>query len=283
MCAYKDTHAKNTHSSMPINLFRKIIDEFTGLGVLRSVALSLQCEPLLDKELCHKIEYIKKKDINIKCSISTNGILLTSEKLQELCNCGLDGLGISLNAVNETTFSLVCGVNGYNQFMKNLFYVIENKPDNLSLSFSSMLVKENFMEIFPKKHAVFDLIKQAGFPVSIGPISNHCGSLPNYEKHLVLPELQSSTKKLYCHDIIELVYVLFNGHVIGCCSDFRKKFLLGNLNEQNFIDIWNSNECEKRRQDMMYGNLYEIEPCRECSQAWNIMKNRGVEKKKDGA
>jgi radical SAM protein with 4Fe4S-binding SPASM domain len=277
MCAYKETHISGPHNSMPLKLFSKIIDEFSDMKVLKSIALSLQCESLLDKDLCLKIEYIKKKNPNIKCGITTNALLLTKEKLDALCACGLDILVISLNAVREETYAAVYGVDGYEKFLQNITYVIEHKPKNLSFNFNVMLIKLNFNELFFKRHAIFDLIKQAEITLGMGTISNQCGSLSNYEQQrIIIPQLQSSTKKLYCHDIFGAVYVLFNGDVIGCCSDFRKKYVLGNLDKQNFIDIWHSSKNKKRREHMLYGNLYEVEPCSECSQAWNIMRNRSI-------
>lgn len=274
MCAYKDVRGLRPRHDLPMELYTGIVDQFVATVGLERVGLSLQCEPLLDKDLDKKIDYVKRKKPAVRVGLSTNAFFLSPDRYKNLCAHGLDSLNISLNAVEEKTFQAVCG-NGYRQVMENTAFAIKNKPPDLNLTVSSMFVRENLIELVRGKHPVFKLIDESGIPRTMGPISNHCGSLSNYNSILVFPELQSSTQKMYCHDIFEAVYVLSNGDVLGCCSDWRRKTVLGNLAERNFIDIWQSQKTAERREHMMHGDLSRLEPCRQCSQAWNIMKNRG--------
>lgn len=274
MCAYKDVRRSQPRNDMSMELYAKIIAQFLEIDRLERVGLSLQCEPLLDEHLHKRIQYVKMKKPLARIGLSTNAFLLSQDMYKRLYDYGLDALNISLNAVEENTFKAVCGT-GYHQVMENTVFAIKNKPNGLRLSISSMLVRENIVELLRGKHPVLELIKESGIPRDMGPISNHCGSLSNYDPIVVFPEMQSSTKKLYCHDIFEAVYVLSNGDLIGCCSDWRRKTVLGNLAEHNFFDLWQRQKTAKRREQMMHGDLSQIEPCKQCSQGWNIMKNRG--------
>jgi radical SAM protein with 4Fe4S-binding SPASM domain len=273
MCAHKEVRRSSPRSAMTMKLFTRIIDEFLTLGRLNGVCLSLQCEPLLDKQLHERIQYIKKKRSQCKVYLSTNARLLSPNMYERLQGDGLDSLNISLNAVEEETFKAVCG-SGYRQVMENTIHAVKNKPKGLYLTISSMLVENNIFELMTECHPVFKTIRALGIPWGKGPISNHCGSLSNYEQIVVFPEMQSSRKKLYCHDIFESAYVSSNGDLLGCCSDWRRKAVLGNLAKHDFFDIWQSHETAKRREQMLREDLLQLEPCRQCSQAWNIMRNR---------
>jgi uncharacterized protein len=68
-------------------------------------------EPLLYKPLASLISDLKKiKEIK-RISISTNGLLLTKEKVDELVNAGLDKINISLNSIDSLTAKKMAGVN----------------------------------------------------------------------------------------------------------------------------------------------------------------------------
>jgi radical SAM protein with 4Fe4S-binding SPASM domain len=273
-CAYKDVRKTNPRRPMPMELFRKVVDELSEHGLLRSVCFSLQCEPLLDRDLGARIRYVKAKDRRVGTSLSTNATLLTPDRLSELCRAGLDSVAVTLNALSERTFRKVCGTGGFQRTIDNVLNLVRNRPAGLSVSVSSMLVKENVAEMIHRQHPIYEEMERAGIKGGMGPISNHCGSLSGYEEQLILPELQSSRRKTYCHDIFESLNILADGDVLACCSDWRRKHVLGNVAERSLLALWRSERAKTRRQEMMHADLRELDPCRECSQAWNIMRNR---------
>lgn len=274
-CAYHPTRAMASQYPMEMDLFKKIVDEFHRLDALKAICLSLQCEALLDHTLEEKIKYIKQVNPQANVSITSNGILMTPERFDSLMQTGLDTLTLSLDALSEESFKEVCSTDfEFSQLIEHIDYVLDHKPANLSMMITSMMIKETMSEFLITSHPIISKAKELGIPCHVSPISNHTGALPNYQQLLVMPELQSSKNKLYCGDIFESVYILANGDVIGCCSDWHRKHILGNMNRQSFQDIWESKRCGIRRQQMIDGNYDKLDPCRSCSQAWNIMENR---------
>lgn len=274
MCAHSSTAAKRPKGQMAMDLFRKIITEFRDYGELRIVSLSLQCEPLLDKYLYDKIDYIKSHCPQTRVAISTNAFTLNPAVLKRLDQAGLDTLNISVNAVKKETFKIIYGSPKFVEIIENIRYVIANKPPKMDVHITAMIIKQNLAEMLIHKPAIFDEAAKAGIPLVKGPISNHCGSLRNYAEQVVFKKHQSSIKKLFCYDLFESAYILFNGDVLGCCSDWRKKYVLGNVGRQKFIEIWQSERGIKRRTAMREGNYENLEPCKDCSQALNIINNR---------
>ena len=71
---------------------RALIDDLAGLGIDR-LALG-GGEPLCRRDIYKLIEYSAARGIRVH--ISSNGLLLTSERLLRLKKCGLDSVQISM-------------------------------------------------------------------------------------------------------------------------------------------------------------------------------------------
>ena len=55
----------------------------------------------------------------------------------------------------------------------------------------------------------------------------------------------------------------YNGEVLMCPHDWGKKMILGNLNNSNFIDIWNSKKSINIRKKLNEANR-KFAPCNVC-------------------
>lgn len=93
MCPYpKMTRPK---TKMPMSLFQKIVDDASenGFTVLN---LSIYGKPLLDDLLFQRIAYAKGK--GLKVGLTSNGTLLTSDKIQKILENGLDWIVFSVDS-----------------------------------------------------------------------------------------------------------------------------------------------------------------------------------------
>ncbi len=274
MCAYHKIRGNKRPAPMDMELFKKIIDEYVSAGNCKRVGLSLQCESLLDPHLADRISYIKSVSPETTVGISTNAMLLTAEQTARLAAAGLGSLNISLNAITAKSFKAVYQSDTFEQTMQNVQALIDSPPQSIKLSISSMVIRQTLAELFVQKNTIFDKAAAAGIVVVKGPISNHCGNLPEYAQLAVLTGHQGSKQKLYCHDIFEAAYIMSNGDALGCCGDWSRKVLLGNLGSQTFYEIWNLPKTRARKRQMACGLLEAIQPCSGCSQAQNILTNR---------
>lgn len=80
---------------MKWDCYTHIIDQLCEIGYNGRVALMLSNEPLLDDRLHDMIEYAKKQSQRLFLDITTNGKLLTIEKIDELFKVGLDNININ--------------------------------------------------------------------------------------------------------------------------------------------------------------------------------------------
>jgi MoaA/NifB/PqqE/SkfB family radical SAM enzyme len=275
MCPYSDTSKILPQGKMSWELFCRIIDDIISVSSIKHVVLMLQNEPLLDEKLPDKIRYVKKKNSNINISISTNGFYLTKKFLELLVDAGLNFLIFSINGFRKETFEKVEMGIDYETVFSNLYYLIENKPSSLNVTVKCMIVNNNVLELGLPDHFsdLPKLLKEKNIGLDIGPISNRAGALKNYKELIVLANRQSSRNKILCDDIFNSLNILYSGDVIGCCADWMRKSILGNLQKQTIREIWNSEEAIMRRKIILAGEYKNIQPCNFCSQAKNIMLN----------
>jgi MoaA/NifB/PqqE/SkfB family radical SAM enzyme len=260
---------------MDWKLFCKVVDDLLSYPKLKLVSLMLQNEPLLGKNLYKEINYVKNKNSNLETSISTNGFYLTSDVTSKLVDAGLDRLIFSINGLTKESFEKIEKGLDYNIIFSNLMALIENKPSKLKIIVKCMLIRDNIVEfVLPEKFSNLPkLLKSNNIPLDIGPISNRAGSLMNYDDIVVYEHLQSSKDKKICDDIFTTINVLYTGEMISCCADWNRESVLGNLKRHKIEEILLSPEVKKRKGLIKNGKYNQITPCKNCSQAKNIMAN----------
>ena len=278
MCPYCQTRQRLPQGVMEWSLFTKVIDDAATHRSLRSVSLMLQNEPLLDRRLPEAVAYVHALRPNIGVSIATNGELLTRQVFDDLVAAGLTSLIFSVNALRRDTFARVEPGLDFDKVMANLAALRDGPRPTIPVLVKMLAISENEAEMTSSEAAVdFVLpLKSQGIRVSLDPISNRAGSLLRYEELLVRSEGQSSHHKRVCEDLFGHLNVLFNGDVIGCCADWERKSVLGNLATSSVDDIWMGREAQRRRRLVLDAHYASLDPCRTCSQAANILAARAA-------
>ena len=102
-------------ADMSWELFTRIVDQVPNIArvVLHGVG-----EPMLVKDLPRMIRYLKARGTYVL--FNTNGTLLTQKKFQELVNCGLDELRVSLDAADRATYLAVRGKDFFNRIVRDV-------------------------------------------------------------------------------------------------------------------------------------------------------------------
>lgn len=113
-CGFRKRPMKN----MEYNLFKEIIDQIVEDNLTQSVILAGGGEPLLYPKLASAVRYCKSKHLHT--SITTNGVLLTEEKYQELLDSGVDFVTLSLHNLSEDSFAYRNAKIDFKSYFKNM-------------------------------------------------------------------------------------------------------------------------------------------------------------------
>lgn len=264
-------------------LFKQLICDFKRLQV-KMVILGGQGEPFLYPKLLEAVKLVKQAGMEV--SIITSGFFLNQKNIKAIFDLETDYLDVSLQAATAGTYLAIHpGQNSetFNRIKEQLIFLSKLKKTHhrtkplvqmvdticrLNYQETAKLVelaKELGAESISFKR--LDVIPQTkGLLLTEGQLKEletlldeaerKAGQLgirtsaASYRKY-VLSGLTSGvyTRQLYreipCYVGWRVVRVLSNGDVIPCCGCYE--FILGNIHQSSFIDIWNSREYEEFR------------------------------------
>lgn len=269
-CNTVDYLADDRHEKMSFQLFKKIADDMTSFRErVKVVNLFAFGEPLLNEKLPDMIKYIKDLNVTEEIRLTSNGYLLSPEINQELINSGLDVINISVEALREEDYFLLCGVRiNIKQFIKNIKDLYKrSRKSNLKITIkivNSMIKSKEDNDLF------FSMFSDYADTIFIDEVSEI------WNEFKVSETAYAQAEQKYHDDdkiigykkcpwpLIEMV-VHSNGRVSACCIDWKFETEYGNVKTENLRDIWHS----KRLRDYQIKHMREgkdnISFCKTCN------------------
>ncbi len=263
--------------NMGFSMYKKIIDDISPF--IKRLYLYNFGEPLLHSELGKFIRYAKKSGVRY-IELASNGLLLTKEKSVELIESGLDNLRISIDAIDEETYSKYRVGGDFNKLIRNIrgFMKIRNKMKSQSphvqLQFVVMSHNEGDIKGFKDLAIKFgaDSVRYKTFN------ANLCGSSkikkykefisknPAYSRYEDKKEFKVINKRSIntCPVLQSKISINADGSVVICDYDFNNKYVLGHVSDGGFKKWWNTKKRKEFRK-LFLNNFDEIELCKNCS------------------
>lgn len=225
---------------MTLSDFQRILDG-AGHG-LKMLFLWNQGEPLINKEFPLMVRAAKQR--GIFCAASTNGSLLKN-KAAEVADSGLDELIVSLDGATPETFNLYRRGGDFEEILEGVRKLVEFRGGKSAplISLQFLLLKQNTREIEDFKR----LTREAGADralwktVQVGSEAEAEAFLPEEDKYSRYTDAQTRRVKRFRTDCIRLLYsavVDWNGNMVPCCFDKDEDFIMGNVLEDDFSDVW---------------------------------------------
>ena len=108
---------------MSWDCYKRIIDQLAEMNYNGRVALMLSNEPLLEERLEDMIVYARQKSPRFFLDMTTNGILLTIDKLDRLFEVGLDNININDYRGDRDTYP-----DKWSSFVNPIYKAYNNNP-----------------------------------------------------------------------------------------------------------------------------------------------------------
>ena len=184
-------------------------------------------EPLLHKKIYEHVKEARFFLKNARIEIITNGDVLNEDRLNKLMSAGLTTISISAydNLEQAKKFEKLC---------------IDSKLDE-----NQYIVRHRYLP--PKEK----------FGIRL---TNRGGAMKNAEYKIKSLNEPSTRPCFYpSYDF----FVDYNGDVLMCSHDWLKKNVLGNLDEQDFSEIWLGKKAQISR-EKLYNSNRNFKPCNVC-------------------
>ena len=250
--------------NMDFELYKKIIDDCGKAGVKIVQPFNFG-EPLMHNRLGEFIIYAKEHTKS-RIQISTNAALLTNEKAVELLDSGLDRINIDIDGFTKDTFEKVRKNLDFDRVVENTEKFIELKKKfnkNIFITVSIINMDETSGEIVefkrywkPRVDRVLDV-----------QYNTWTGSVPPFSPPLNKGGTGGVRRfNCPCKMLWDQMVILQDGKVALCCLDYDGKVIVGDMKNENILNIWNGKILNTLRQKQIELKFDEIPTCRACNQ-----------------
>ncbi len=261
-CYHCSIDGSRKRGFMDLDLFRRIIDQAPDSGVYE-VALFLGGEPLLHKDLPYMVEYVVSKRLEPR--IYTNACLLTREKSEALLDAKLSFLEFSIDGDNKEDYEALRIGADFDEVMDNVITFLELKKERglskpyVSLQMIKLLENPN-QEISADFIARFD-----GLPIDEFSVRNP-HDWRGEKDNITMPE---RGRNYYpCRVFWSAMSIAWDGRVVGCSADLNGTCILGDVNKQTIMEIWNGEPMRRCRRLLKQKRYKEVPLCSECHGLW---------------
>jgi radical SAM protein with 4Fe4S-binding SPASM domain len=259
--------------TLKIDFFRKTIDEvYKDLSFL---IFYFQGEPYLNPNFLEMVAYANKK--NIFTITSTNAHFLSPEVARKTVLSGLDRLIISIDGTTQEV---------YEHYRKagKLANVLEGTKNMVaarkSLGVSHPEIFFQFLVVKPNEHQMEE-VKVLAKSLEVDGVLFKSAQVNDFENgNPLIPSLSRFSRykevgpgkfeiknklKNQCWKLWHGSVITWNGLVVPCCFDKDAKYVMGNLNEHSFKEIWSKNAFLTFRSQLV-NNRKKIDICQNCTE-----------------
>jgi radical SAM protein with 4Fe4S-binding SPASM domain len=258
---------KRERGYMTTELFNRVVKELRPY--LFNINLYFQGEPMLHPSFFSFVRDSK----NLHTVVSTNGHFLTCGNADKIVRSGLGKLIISLDGMDQEIYSAYRRNGSVSTVIEGIRNIADAKKrfaSSLKLEIQFLVNKLNENQI-PQVKALANKFKASLSLKSMQiikkeDIGNWLPSIGKYSRYklkdgeyIIKNSLPDRCARLWFNPVIT-----WEGNVIPCCFDKNAEFVMGNLNNDSFREIWNGPKYQIFRKSILTGR-HMIEICRNCT------------------
>ena len=282
----KDFVSKN----LDFEMFKKTIKDNNQLLKIKLQGMG---EPLVNTKFFDMVDFASKQ--GIVSEITTNGSLLNEKNIVKLYNSNLSRITISIDGATSETFEKIRVRSNFDMVVKNcknLVNYYKKKIIRPEISAWCVIQNDNVFEF----NKIYELCKEIGFDkltyqfylsgwgkdewnninknkrIDIKNIKDQIkkvqkkGSKEGMEVNIFDENLLSFSRQ--CVWPWESSYISKTGDVVPCCIIGDEKVVsFGNIKDNSFKEIWNSQNYKNFRKDIKNNKIPDY--CKNCYKEFN--------------
>ncbi len=248
-------------------------------GHLHSLTFYFQGEPYLNKEFLNMVAFASSH--NIYTITSTNAHYLSAENAKHTVESGLHKLIISVDGMSQETYSKYRIGGHLNKVLEGTREIVRQKR---ALNSNTPHIIWQFVAFSHNQHEIA-LVKKTGKEMGVDEVKIKTAQIYDYSagnKMIPDDERLSRYKKQEdgsyalqnnlansCLRMWQGCVVTWDGKVVPCCFDKDASHRLGDLQSQEFHNIWHSQAYNSFRK-MVMASRKNIDICTNCTEGTRV-------------
>ncbi len=241
-------------SRMPTETWQKIVDDTRGLGIIYRPFLTN--EPFVDNRMPEIVRYIKSNDPTAQVEFNTNGELVTEQLSIDLLEAGVDIMRFSIDGLSRETY----------------------EPSRLGINYDRVMERtQRFLQLWDEggyRDKVFTEVRMIEVPENTHEVQDYRAFWePQCSEVLVTQLYQWPWTGQQRHDVVmkpclkvlDEMFFYSNGNATICCWDVHERAVIGNVQEQSVLEIWESYAANCLRDLLDDGRRDLIHLCSRCN------------------
>jgi len=259
------------------DVFKKTIDQLKS--TLTYLTFYFQGEPYLNPQFLEMVRYASGK--GIYTATSTNAHYLKDEVAKQTVESGLDRLIISIDGTSQETYESYRIGGDLSKVMEGTKNMIawkkKLKSETPHVIFQFLVVRANEHQI-PEVYALADELGVNQVVLKTAQIydyENGSDLIPVQEKYSRYKKQADGRYSIknsldnHCWKMWHSCVITWDGKVVPCCFDKDAHFVLGDLKEQTFKEIWFGEKYNHFRKSLLKSRS-EIEICKNCTEGTKV-------------
>lgn len=259
MCDHVNIKNYRKIEKMPMELYKKIIDEITIENSKARIWEIFFGDPFLCNDMPERILYAKEKGCE-DVVLNTNGVLMTADKAESYIKSGLDVIYVGIDAAQPETYNKIRVGGDYNKAVENVlaYQDLLNKygqeRQKIFVQYVVSEENENEVEAFRK------FWNENGVNVKIRPKISWAGLVEANN----LNTSPAITRKP-CFWLMQTINICADGRVALCSVDLHCRVACGNVKERSIKDLWQNGSLKDYRR-MHLSGTFDLLPvmCKNC-------------------
>ncbi|MBL8700067.1 MAG: SPASM domain-containing protein [Alphaproteobacteria bacterium] len=255
--------------------YERLLREMRAAGV-EEIGLFYLGESFLVPWLEEAIDFAKNEAGFPYVFLTTNGSLATPDRLEGCFRAGLDSLKFSLNYADETQFKAIAQVKGalFRTMMDNVAAARAVRDRVAAETGRRCGLYASYIEYDGEQGRRMQSVVD-----ELRPLLDEVYALPLYSQAELVGgserdrgwavtagnrgRLAALRDPLPCWAVFTEGHITWDGRLSACCFDHDGRFHMGDLNEQGFMDAWNSDKYRALRAAHLKRDVRGT-PCETC-------------------
>jgi len=238
-----------------------------------------QGEPYINPDFLDMVK--KASDKKVYTITSTNGHFLNDANARKTIESGLDRLIISVDGTSQDTYENYRKEGNLETVLQGARNVVKWKK---KLKSQTPHIIFQFLVVKPNEHQIpdiYELAEEIGIDevklktAQVYEYENGNPLIPDIDKYSRYRKEEDGTYSLKnklsndCWKLWHACVITWDGMVVPCCFDKDATHRLGDLKEDSFVDIWNSDNYRSFRSKLVKGRQ-EIDICTNCTEGCTV-------------